>query len=77
MNATAKMLLVKVAKNAVNAALVTITPMITDAGDYNLHNWHGLWHVLTLIGGAVVAREVLVWMPALLKWSSTDAEPPK
>lgn len=72
MNPTVKSVLVKVAKNAVNAALVTLTPIIATPKAYNLTSVSGLEHVGLLLAGAIASREILVWFPVLLKWSQTD-----
>ena len=71
MNATLKSILVKVAKNAVNAALVSLTPIFNDPKDYNLHSVSGFEHVGLLVLGAIVSREIMVWAPLLLAWSQT------
>lgn len=72
MNPKVKSVLVKVAKNAVNAALVTLTPIIATPKAYNVTTVSGLEHVALLVGGAIISREILVWFPVLLKWSQSD-----
>jgi len=71
MNPKLKGILIKAAKNAVNAALVSLTPIFHDPRDYNLHSLAGLEHVGLLVAGAIVSRELLVWAPLLLAWSQT------
>jgi len=74
MNATLKSVLIKVAKQAVNASLITVAPIIATPAAYNLTSVSGLEHVGLLIGGAVAAREILVWYPVLLKWSQSNGD---
>lgn len=62
-------------KNAVNAILVNVLPVIMDNGHFNVRTAHGWEHVGMLAVSAIAAREGIVWVPALLKWSSTDSTP--
>ncbi len=71
MNPKLKAFLVAFAKQAVNAALVSLTPVIATPSSYNLTTKSGLGHVALLVGGAVISRELLVWIPMVMKWSQT------
>lgn len=73
MNQTVKNILVIAAKNAVNAILVTLPLLKIDPTNFHFHNWSGFDHILESLLSAVIAREALVWGPALLKWSQTSA----
>jgi len=59
------------AKNAVNAALVTLGPVALWSKEFNFHNRSGLAHVATTLLSAVVAREAIIWIPKLLAWSQS------
>lgn len=69
MNATLKKYLNIAARHAVNASLLSLFQIFHDPQDNNFHNWHGIQGILWAVGGAVLAREVVVWFPKLLKWS--------
>lgn len=57
-----------------NTAMWALLPQ-----EFNLHNWHGIGHILYLITVQVVGREVVqVWLPELLIWAkSTTIAPVK
>jgi hypothetical protein len=76
MNASIKNGLIFAAKNAVNAALVAVGPILATPQSYNLNTGAGLKHVGILMGSAVVSRELMVWVPKLMKWSSTNGSAP-
>jgi len=67
-----KNILTVTAKNAVNAGLLALIQVYHDPADNNLHSWHGLKGVAWMIGSAITAREAMVWVPKLLKWSQTN-----
>lgn len=71
MNPVLKQILIISAKNALNAVLVTIPPA------YHFHhlNRAGLEHILWVFASAVVAREVVIWGPKLMTWSSSPTPP--
>lgn len=71
MNTKLKSVLVIVAKQAVNAALVTLGPVIADPAAYSLHTLHGWRDIGVTVAGAVVAREITVWLPKLMAWSNS------
>ena len=64
--------LVVAGKNAVNAALTTAGPMALWPSFFQVHTLMGLAHVASLLGTSILAREVVVWGPKLLKWSATE-----
>lgn len=73
MNPALKNFLIFAAKNAVNAALTALTPVFATPQAYNLNTKTGLEHVGLLVLGAVVSRELTVWVPKLMSWSTTQA----
>lgn len=70
-----KNFLMIVLKNAINVIIVTGVPLIWDSGHFNFSTWPAFLNTLRLVGGAIVAREAVVWGPILLKWTNTDADP--
>ena len=71
-----KNFLMIVLKNALNAIITNAALMTTMSGAFNIHSSNGWWNLLKSTGSVVMAREVMVWGPVLLKWTSTNAEPP-
>lgn len=77
MNPTLKNVLVKIAKQAVNAAFTVTLPTVV--WHYHFTNWQDLKHILLLVGSAVLSREltlvVIPWLAKayawVLKWSQT------
>ena len=73
---TLKAFLTIFAKNAINAILVNSSLMATFHSQFYLTgNAQGIINMLKVTAGVVGAREALVWVPILLKWSSTGADP--
>lgn len=66
-----KAFLVISAKQAVNAVIVQIIPMIFDNGQFNVHSASGLEHIGMLAISAILAKESSVWLPKLLAWSQS------
>jgi hypothetical protein len=64
--------LIMVAKNAVNAALLSAVQVWHDPQDNNFQNWHGIKGILWIVGSAVAAREAAILVPKVLKWSTTS-----
>jgi hypothetical protein len=62
-------------KQAVNALLVTFSASQFAPSTFSYTNWHGFLNILKLAGSVVAAREAQIWVPWLLKWSSTAATP--
>ena len=61
-------------KNALNAILTNTTLLATMPTTFNFTQ-AGIIAMLKVAGGCVLAREGSVWLPVLLKWSTTDATP--
>lgn len=64
-------LLIVAAKNAVNAILTNMGLMAMFSNTFNWHSWAGVLAMAKATGLVVLAREVVVWVPKLLKWSDT------
>ena len=76
MNPSLKNFLMIVLKNAVNAVVTNSGLMTLMHGTFNKYSRDGLWNLGKATLAVVVAREVMVWGPVLMKWSSTNANPP-
>jgi hypothetical protein len=57
-------------KNAVNALIVNSGMWLIDPHDFNLHDWAGIIKMAKMALAVIGSREVTVWLPHLLKWSS-------
>ena len=75
MNLALKNVLTIGLKNAVNALLTNTGLWITMPNNFNLHNWSGIKHILYAALSVIGSREATVWLPILLKWSVTSANP--
>ena len=75
MNPWIKRILIVSAKNAVFAVLTNSAIMIQWHYIFNFDNWAGVWAVTRATLSVIGAREAVVWIPKLLKWSQTDADP--
>jgi hypothetical protein len=77
MNATVKLVLIISVKHAVNSLLVNSAFLALFPATFQIHTRAGwmnlLMSALTIIG----ARELMVWLPKLIKWSSTGTELPE
>ena len=75
MNPTVKNILLIAAKNAVNAILTSSALMALNWGAFNYQTVDGWWNLAKVVIAVIGAREVTVWLPILLKWSSTSSNP--
>jgi hypothetical protein len=64
-----------VLKNAVGALIVNVGAWFILPANFNFHNTDAIWNIAKLAGVTVVAAEAKVWIPVLLKWSTTNADP--
>ncbi len=71
MNVAVKSVLLKATKNAVNASITALGPIGLWHQQFNLTTKLGIIHVLMVMGSAAVSRELMVWVPQILKWSQT------
>ena len=70
-----KNFLLIVVKNAVNAVLTSGTLAVLNSGTFNFHSTDGWWNLGKASLAAILAREVTVWGPVIMKWSTTNANP--
>lgn len=70
MNATVRTVLLNMFKNAVNAALTAAGPVMVWPKFFEFHDAAGLEHIATVLGSAIVARELMVYGPKILAWSA-------
>ena len=75
MNPAFKNFLMICAKNAVNALLTSSALMAFNWGAFNYTTANGWWNLGKVVLAVVLSREVTVWVPILLKWSSTSSNP--
>jgi len=75
MNPQVKNFLTITVKNAVNALLTSSALMAMNWGAFNFTSKSGWWNLGKVCLSVVSAREVTVWLPLLLKWSVTSANP--
>lgn len=75
MNPTLKNILIVSAKNAVNAILTNGALMAMMSGTFHLHSWQGVKHIMEATLSVIGSREAMIWVPKILKWSTTDAVP--
>lgn len=73
-NSAVKDVLVIAAKNAVNALLTSSAFMAMMSGAFNIHSTNGWWNLGKAALGVVGAREAMVWIPRLLKWSQSNGD---
>lgn len=64
-----------VVKQAVGALIVNVGAWLILPANFNLHNTAAMWNIAKLAGVTVIAAEAKVWVPFLLKWSTTNADP--
>jgi hypothetical protein len=62
-------------KNAVNALLTSSALMALNWGAFNVTSKAGWWNLGKVCASVIGAREATVWLPILLKWSVTSANP--
>ena len=71
MNATLKAGLIIAAKQAVQAILIALGPVLATPSAYNLTTKTGIEHVLILAASSIVSRELVVWVPKLAAWANS------
>jgi hypothetical protein len=63
------------AKHAVNAVLTNAGLMGLMHGAFNMYSRNGWWNLGKATFVVIGAREIAIWLPVLLKWSMTNADP--
>lgn len=76
MSKTVKMFLIITLKNAVNAIITNTALIAMLHGAFNITTTAGWWNIGKVTLSVIFAREVLVWGPVLLKWTTTNADLP-
>ena len=74
MNLGIKRVLIICAKNAVFAFLTNSALMLQWHSIFNFHNLPGVWAVTRATLSVIGAREGLIWIPIIMKWSQTGAD---
>jgi hypothetical protein len=69
---TIKAILTISLKNAVNAVLTNGSLMVMLSDVFNVHSAAGWWNILKATASVIGAREGMIWIPKLLKWSTTN-----
>lgn len=64
-----------VAKNAVNAILTNAVLMGELPKVFELHDRSGIINIAKVAVATIGAREAVVWLPIIMKWSTTNATP--
>jgi hypothetical protein len=72
MNPKTKKYLIISAKHAVNALLTNGGLWALFPKTFNFHDWTGMLAFLKATAVIILTREVMVWGPKIVKWSSTD-----
>src|ERR1700677_1329197 len=62
-------------KNAVNALIVNGGAWMILPANFNFHNSAAIWNIAKLAGVTIISRETAIWVPGLLKWPTTNAQP--
>jgi hypothetical protein len=62
-------------KNAANALIVNVGAWMILPANFNFHDKAAIWNIAKLAGVTVISRESAVWIPVILKWSQTNAQP--
>jgi hypothetical protein len=62
-------------KNAINAVLTSSALMALNWGAFNFTSKLGWWNLGKVCLSVIGAREATVWLPILLKWSTTSSNP--
>jgi hypothetical protein len=72
---TLRNFLIIVAKNAVGALIVNVGAWWILPANFNFHNTAAIWNIVKMAVVTVIAAEVKVWLPSIIKWSTTNADP--
>jgi len=70
-----KKIAVIAAKHAVNAILTNSGLMLMLHGAFNAYSRAGLWNIGKATVSVVIAREAVVFLPQILKWTTTNTDP--
>jgi hypothetical protein len=77
MNTTIRTFLIITMKNAVNAVITNAALLAAFHGQFaNPTSKSGWWDIAKVTLSVIISREVIVWGPVLLKWTTTNADLP-
>ena len=62
-------------KNAINAVLASGILKVLIDGSFHMNSQADWWNFGKSLLSVIIAREVVVWGPILLAWSSTSSNP--
>jgi hypothetical protein len=74
-NSTLKNFFMIFLKNAVNSLLTSSTLMAMNWGAFNVTSKMGWWNLGKVCLATIASREIVVWGPILLNWSTTSSNP--
>ena len=77
MNATLKLVLIISAKHAINSLLVNSVFLELFPHTFEIHTRAGWFNLAKSALAIIGSREAMVWVPRILKWSSTGTEMPE
>jgi hypothetical protein len=70
-----KKIAIVVLKHALNAILTNSGLMLMLHGGFNMYSSAGWWNLGKATLSVVVAREAVVFLPQILKWTTTNTDP--
>ncbi len=76
MNPTLKLVLIISAKHAVNSLLVNSAFLALFPATFQIHTMAGWLNLLKSALAIIASREAMVWIPRVLKWTTTGTELP-
>jgi hypothetical protein len=72
---TLNMFLTITVKNGVNAIITNAALLAAFHGQFaNPTNKSGWWDILKVTLSVIASREAIVWLPVILKWTTTNAD---
>jgi hypothetical protein len=76
-NKAIKLFLIITVKNAINSIITNAALLATFHGQFsNPTSKSGWWDIAKVTASVVLSREVIVWGPVLMKWTTTNADIP-
>lgn len=73
----AKQVLIISAKHAVNSLLVNSAFLALFPATFQIHTKAGWFNLLKSAAAIIGSREAMVWVPKVLKWTTTGTELPE
>lgn len=75
MNPKLKNVLLIFVKQALNAILASSVLKVLVYGNFQFNSPDAWWNFGKAIFSVVLAREIIVWGPIIMKWTATDSNP--